>query len=154
MKRLRDIERLSPSEAPIQLRTITTKAILDPYLSSARDKLLEAEACFRGERGVLWNPVVILYHDALMLALQRIIIDKKGLKVIENLRKARRLHLSTLIRILEREGKLTPEEIKNFEMLRDLRDSTRRLSRYKITGRIGTRNSDEVHFKEVSRSTY
>ena len=55
MKRLRDIERLSPSEAPIQLRTITTKAILDPYLSSARDKLLEAEAYFRGERGVLWN---------------------------------------------------------------------------------------------------
>ncbi len=85
------------------------------------EKFREAESYFRGER-ILWGPVIVLLYDALLLALQRIVIDVKGLEPIGELRKQRRLYLHTLVKILSDEGIIDPRDMKDLELLRDLRN--------------------------------
>ncbi|MGC9202922.1 MAG: hypothetical protein ACP5HX_09685, partial [Thermoproteota archaeon] len=58
-----------------------------------------------------------------MLTLQRLVIDKKGVKPIEELRRERKLYFDSLISILKNEEKiLDPEDLKELEILRDLRN--------------------------------
>ena len=95
---------------------------LDPYLISVKEKIYEAESYFRGEKGILWSQVIILLYDAIMSTLQRLVIDIKGIKPIEQMRREKKLYFDNLISILRKEGKITSEEIKELEILRDLRN--------------------------------
>ena len=97
-------------------------AVLDPYLASVKEKFAEISQYFRGEKGVLWGPVVVLAFDAVMSAMQRMIIDVKGVKVIEQLRREKRLYFDTLAKILRDEGLVEPDELKELEILKDLRN--------------------------------
>jgi len=102
---------------------IARKKVLDPYLVSVKERIYEAESYFRGEKGISWGPVIRLFFDALMSTLQRLVIDIKGVKPIEELRKERKLYFDNLIRILNREGNiLNPDDVKDLEILRDLRN--------------------------------
>lgn len=96
------------------------QSILDPYLVSVREKFLEVGEYFKGRR-FSWGPVVILLFEAVMLTLQRIIIDKKGVKSVEQLRKEKKLYFDILVKILEREG-VKVKNIRDLEILKDLRN--------------------------------
>ncbi|MEM3712205.1 MAG: hypothetical protein QXR97_01505 [Thermoproteota archaeon] len=95
--------------------------VLDPYLVSVREKFADAESYFRGER-VQWGPVIVDMFDAVMLTLQRLVIDLKGVAPIEDLRKEKKLYFDTLANILSKEGVLNPEDRKELEILKDLRN--------------------------------
>lgn len=95
--------------------------VLDPYLVSVREKFADAESYFRGER-VQWGPVIVDMFDAVMLVLQRLVIDLKGVAPIEDLRKEKKLYFDALANILSREGVLNPEDRKELEILKDLRN--------------------------------
>lgn len=94
--------------------------ILDPYLVSVREKFLEVGEYFKGIR-FSWGPVVILLFEAVMLTLQRIIIDKKGTKAIEQLKKEKKIYFDILVKILEKED-VVVKNVKNLEILKDLRN--------------------------------
>ena len=96
--------------------------VLDPYLASVREKFAEVSKYFKGEKGVLWGPVVVLSFDAVMCALQRAVIDVKGIRVIEQLRREKKLYFDTLVKILKDEGLIGTDELKELEILKDLRN--------------------------------
>jgi len=61
--------------------------------------------------------------DAVMLALQRLVIDSKGgVALIEDLRREKKLYFDTLANVLSKEGVLSPEDRKELEILKDLRN--------------------------------
>ncbi|MEM3465907.1 MAG: hypothetical protein QW566_05485 [Candidatus Jordarchaeales archaeon] len=95
--------------------------VLDPYLVSVREKFADAESYFRGEK-VQWGPVIVDMFDAVMLVLQRLVIDLKGVAPIESLRKEKKLYFDVLANILDKEGVLKPEDRKELEILKDLRN--------------------------------
>ena len=98
---------------------------LDPYLISAKEKIIAMEKYFKGETSVSWSPVVTLAHDALMATLQRMIIDvkgSKGIQVIEQLRREKKITLHTLSKLLKDMGVIDEDEMKNLEILRDIRN--------------------------------
>ncbi|MEZ0346101.1 MAG: DUF4145 domain-containing protein [Infirmifilum sp.] len=71
------------------------------------------------------EPIISMVHDALLAALQKLLIDVKGaegVSIIEQLRRDRKLHLSTLARMLRDAGAIDEEDLKNIEILRDLRN--------------------------------
>jgi len=100
---------------------LTKEKVLDPYLASVREKFSDAESYFRGER-VQWGPVIVDMFDAVMLTLQRLVIDAKGIEPIEELRKEKKLYFDSLASILSREGILKPEDLKELSILKDLRN--------------------------------
>lgn len=107
----------------ISEKIMVKEKILDPYLASVKEKISETESYFKGEKGVSWGPVIVLLFDALMFMLQRLIIDIKGIKPIEELRKEKKLYFDNLISILkEKEHILDLDELKELEILRDLRN--------------------------------
>jgi enamine deaminase RidA (YjgF/YER057c/UK114 family) len=59
--------------------------------------------------------------EAVMLTLQRMVVDKKGVTTLEELRKQKKLYFDTLVNILEKEG-LKLEDVKDLEILKDLRN--------------------------------
>jgi len=98
---------------------------IDPYLLSAREKVIAMERYFRGETSVSWSPIITLAHDALLSALQRMVIDLKGsdgVSMIEQLRREKKLYLSTLSRILKDSDVISEREMMDLEILRDLRN--------------------------------
>ncbi|MEM1661085.1 MAG: hypothetical protein QXR17_08130 [Candidatus Bathyarchaeia archaeon] len=98
---------------------------VDPYLLSAREKVIAMERYFRGETSVSWSPIITLAHDALLSALQRMVIDLKGsegVSMIEQLRREKKLYLSTLSRILKDSDVISEREMMDLEILRDLRN--------------------------------
>jgi hypothetical protein len=109
------------SKVPQKTLVVKEEKVLDPYLASVREKFADAESYFRGER-VQWGPVIVDMFDAVMFALQRLVIDLKGVEPIEGLRKEKKLYLDSLANILSREGVLNPEDRKELEILRDLRN--------------------------------
>ncbi|MEM2050487.1 MAG: hypothetical protein QXZ11_05135 [Thermoproteota archaeon] len=88
---------------------------------SVREKFADAESYFRGEK-VQWGPVIVDMFDAVMLVLQRLVIDLKGVAPIESLRKEKKLYFDVLANILDKEGVLKPEDRKELEILKDLRN--------------------------------
>jgi hypothetical protein len=109
------------SKALPKVPAVKEEKVLDPYLASVREKFTDAESYFRGER-VQWGPVIVDMFDAVMFALQRLVIDLKGVEPIESLRKEKKLYLDSLVNILSREEVLKPEDRKELEILRDLRN--------------------------------
>ena len=98
---------------------------VDPYLLSAREKVIAMERYFRGETSVSWSPIITLAQDALLSALQRMVIDLKGgegVSMIEQLRREKKLYLSTLSRILKDSDVISEREMMDLEILRDLRN--------------------------------
>jgi len=87
----------------------------------SRRRFAEVSKYFKGEKGVLWGPVVLSF-DAVMCALQRAVIDVKGIRVIEQLRREKRLYFDTLVKILKDEGLIGTDELKELEILKDLRN--------------------------------
>jgi hypothetical protein len=107
----------------VSVETKAKEKVLDPYLASVKENILEVESYFKGEKGISWGPVIVHLFDAVMLTLQRLVIDKKGVKPIEELRRERKLYFDNLISILKDEEKiLDPEDLKELEILRDLRN--------------------------------
>ncbi|MGB9760851.1 MAG: hypothetical protein ACPLZG_13560 [Thermoproteota archaeon] len=107
----------------VSVETKVKEKVLDPYLSSVKENVFEVESYFKGEKGISWGPVIVHLFDAVMLTLQRLVIDKKGVKPIEELRRERKLYFDSLISILKNEEKiLDPEDLKELEILRDLRN--------------------------------
>ncbi|MEM2569879.1 MAG: hypothetical protein QXT67_08100 [Candidatus Bathyarchaeia archaeon] len=101
------------------------KVGVDPYLLSAREKVIAMEKYFKGETSVSWSPIITLAHDALLSALQRMVIDLKGsdgVSMIEQLRREKKLYLSTLSRILKDSDVISEREMMDLEILRDLRN--------------------------------
>lgn len=94
--------------------------LLDPYLSDVKEKLLESEQYLKGKK-ISTGIIVTLCYEAIMTALQRMIIDKKGMKPIEELRKEKKIYFDTLINILQSAG-VSIENIADLEILRDLRN--------------------------------
>ncbi|MEM1738208.1 MAG: hypothetical protein QXF72_02495 [Nitrososphaerota archaeon] len=98
---------------------------IDPYLSSAKEKALAMERYFKGETSVSWSPIITLAHDALISILQRMLIDLKGseaISIIEQLRREKKLYLHTLSKMLKDNNVIDEEDMKNLEILRDLRN--------------------------------
>jgi len=98
---------------------------IDPYLLSAREKVIAMERYFKGETSVSWSPIITLAHDALLSALQRMVIDFKGsegVSMIEQFRREKKLYLSTLSRILKDSDVISEREMMDLEILRDLRN--------------------------------
>ena len=98
---------------------------IDPYLLSAREKVIAMERYFKGETSVSWSPIITLAHDALLSALQRMVIDLKGsegVSMIEQLRREKKLYLSTLSRTLKDSDVISEREMMDLEILRDLRN--------------------------------
>lgn len=97
----------------------------DPYLIAAVEKLHSIERYCRGDVSVAWGPVVTMAHDALMSVMHKMLIDAKGaegVKILEQWRAERKLNLSTFIRTLKEWGLLVDDEVKELEILRDLRN--------------------------------
>jgi hypothetical protein len=109
-------EQLSTFEESPQIEQKT----LDPYLVNIKEKFHEVAEFFKGKR-FSWAPVVILMFEAVMLTLQRMVVDKKGVTTLEELRKQKKLYFDTLVNILEKEG-LKLEDVKDLEILKDLRN--------------------------------
>lgn len=99
-------------------------SVLDPYLVSALEKVKAIEDYFKGRTYVPWSPVITMAHDAALSVLQRMLIDLKGAEgvaMIEQLRREKKLYLSTLAKILREAGVISDEELRVIEILRDLR---------------------------------
>ncbi|MEM1829773.1 MAG: hypothetical protein QXV79_03955, partial [Thermofilaceae archaeon] len=99
--------------------------LVDPYLLAAQEKLRSIERYCKGDVSVAWGPVVTMAHDALISIMHRLVIDAKGpegIKIIEQWRAERKLHLSTFIKTLKEWGILTDDEVRDLEILRDLRN--------------------------------
>lgn len=99
--------------------------IVDPYLISAKEKITAMERYFEGETSVSWSPIITLAHDSLISVLQRMIIDLKGsegVPILEQLRREKKLYMHTLARLLKESGVIDEEEMKNLEILRDIRN--------------------------------
>lgn len=90
---------------------------LDPYLERVKESLMEAKEYLECRRVPL-KEVVKRCHDAVMTTLQRMVIDKKGMTVLEQLRKEKKLYFNTLVSILKEEG----VEINNLNELEILRE--------------------------------
>jgi hypothetical protein len=100
------------------------RRILDPYLASVNNKMRSMNRYFKGETSVSWSPVISIAYEAMLSLLQRIIIDREpdGIKLIEEFRRDKKLHLSFLAKELKEKGIITEEEFKSLEILRDLRN--------------------------------
>jgi len=108
-----------PPKEAIKVKEAPPK-ILGPLLESARENLELAEEYIKQDRAVLWGQTIALSFDAVMEALQRKIIDMKGIKVIEQLRKNKKLYLDILIGILQKDGLSIKTD--DLELLKDLRN--------------------------------
>ena len=98
---------------------------LDPFLISVKEKCEAIKKYLKGEVSVTWSPIVSLAHDATLSFLQKLLIDVKGaegVRIIENLRREKKLNISSLVKILRQAGVLSDNEVKELEMLRDLRN--------------------------------
>jgi len=98
---------------------------VDPYILSAVEKIKAMEKYFKGVTSVSWSPVISMAHDALLALLQKMIIDSKGsegIALIEQLRREKKINLSTLVKILRQFNVIDEDEEKNIEILRDLRN--------------------------------
>ena len=93
---------------------------LDPYLSTIKEKIEEAEHYLQEER-IFPETIVKLSFEAVMYTLMRRIIDLKGIKPIEDLRRQKKLYFETLIGILRNEGEPIDSYVQ-LELLRDLRN--------------------------------
>jgi len=93
---------------------------LDPYLSDVKEKLIEAKEYLEGKR-VSTGIVVTLVFDVIMITLERMVIDRKGVKPIEQLRKEKRVYFDSLVGILNAEG-VKISNVTELEILRDLRN--------------------------------
>lgn len=108
-----------------EMRKVSLVSKLDPYLISALDKVRSAEEYFKGKTSVSWSPVISMSHDAILSLLQRKLIDVKGaegVSIIDKLRREKKLHLSTLAKILREINAIDNEDYRNIEILRDLRN--------------------------------
>jgi uncharacterized protein YutE (UPF0331/DUF86 family) len=97
----------------------------DPYLASALEKLKAIERYLKGEVSVTWSPVVALAHDALLTYMQRMLVELKGpdgVKMIEQMRREKKLYLEVLAKQLAEMGAISSEELKSIEILRHLRN--------------------------------
>ncbi|MEM3873977.1 MAG: hypothetical protein QXU45_02470 [Candidatus Bathyarchaeia archaeon] len=94
--------------------------LLDPYLTDVKEKLLEAEQYLKGKK-ISTGIIVTLCYEAVITTLQRMIIDKKGMKPIEDLRKEKKIYFDNLVNILRNSG-VNIENITDLEILRDLRN--------------------------------
>lgn len=94
--------------------------LLDPYLTDVKEKLLEAEEYLKGKK-ISTGIIVTLCYEAVMTTLQRMIIDKKGMEPIEELRREKKIYFNSLVNILRSSG-VSVENITELEILRDLRN--------------------------------
>lgn len=105
---------------PIRTKAKTIAKPLDPYLAVIKEKMEEAEHYLQEER-ILPETIVKLSFESVMYTLMRRIIDLKGIRLVEDLRRQKKLYFQTLVDILKRKG----EPIDSFvelELLRDLRN--------------------------------
>ncbi len=93
--------------------------LLDPYLADVKEKLLEAEQYLKGKK-ISTGIIVTLCYETVMTTLQRMIIEKKGMKPIEELRKEKKIYLEPLVSMLK--SLSVDIEITELEILRDLRN--------------------------------
>lgn len=93
---------------------------LDPWLNDIKRKISEANE-YLESRTVSLGLVVKILYDAIMLTLQRLVIEHKGLSVLEQLRKDKKLYFHTLISIL-RKHDVDIGNITELDILRDLRN--------------------------------
>jgi len=93
---------------------------LDPYLELLKEKLAEAEQYLRGPRSS-WRIAIILCYDAIITALTRMVIDKKGIKPNRAAKKGKRLYFDSLVSILKKEG-IEISNLTDLEILRSLRN--------------------------------
>ena len=93
---------------------------MDPYLDSVKEKFVEAGS-YLEERRFSRGIVINLLWDAIMTTLQRMVIDKKGLKVLEQLRKDKKIYFETLISILRKDD-VEISNVMELDILRDLRN--------------------------------
>jgi len=96
------------------------RKLLDPWLQSVKEKFSEARDYIEGSR-VSRGIVVKLLFDAVITTFQRMIIDRKGFNVLEQLRKGKKLYFNSLISILRKDG-VEIENITELDILRDLRN--------------------------------
>jgi len=99
---------------------ILPEVIVSPLLESAREKLELAEEYIRKNREVLRGQIVRLSYEAVIDSLREKVIDLKGIKLIEQLRKNTKLYLGILVDILQKEG--LSYNFKDLEKLKDLRN--------------------------------
>jgi len=113
-----------PPEIKIKLDKLPRQIIsprLSPWLEGARENLELAEEYAKQDREILWGEAISLSFKALMNALQGKIIDLKGIKVIEQLKKNKKVQLDVLINILQKQGLLfKTEDLDNLRHLRNL----------------------------------
>ena len=93
---------------------------LDPYLTTIREKIEEAEHYLQEER-IFPETIVKLSYEVVMHTLKRRIIDLKGVKLVEDLRRQKKLYFDTLVGILRKEGEPIESHV-HLELLRDLRN--------------------------------
>lgn len=96
------------------------KESLDPWLNNIKRKISEAKEFLEG-RYVSPGIVVKLLYDGVILTLQRMIIEHKGINVLEQLRKDKKLYFHTLINILRKDG-IEIGNVTELDILRDLRN--------------------------------
>ena len=112
---------LEKTEMPRRARKAKAKVKpLDPYLAIIKEKIEEAEHYLQEER-IFPETIVKLSFEAVMYTLMRRIIDLKGTKLIEDLRRQKKLYFETLIGILRKEGEPIDSYVQ-LELLRDLRN--------------------------------
>ena len=105
-----------------KLKEVRSPVELDPYLYRVREIIREVESYLRSERGTSWSRAILLLYDAIMLILQKLAMDTKGINAIQQMEQEEERHFDNLIDLLQKEGKITPEEITQLEILRNLQD--------------------------------
>ena len=103
-----------------KLKEVRSPVELDPYLSRVKEMIREVESYLRSERGTSWSRAILLLYDAIMLILQKLAMDTKGIKAIQQMEQEEGRHFDNLINLLQEEGKITSEEIKQLKILRNL----------------------------------
>jgi len=112
-KALRPDTGIRPKRIPAKIRS--------PWLEGAKENLELAEEYAKQDREILWGEAISLSFKAVMNTLQGRIVDLKGIKVIEQLRKNKKVSLDVLIGILQKEGLMfQSRDLDNLRHLRNL----------------------------------
>ena len=93
---------------------------LDPYLYEIKEKLMRVREHMEDET-IPPEIQIILLYDAVITTMKKLIIDRVGIKVIEDLTKQRKIYFDVLLNILRKNG-FKFHDIRDLEILRVLRN--------------------------------
>lgn len=76
---------------------------LDSYLLWVKERIIEARDYLKGRKPFLGITISLLF-DTLSLTLQRIVIDRKGISIIDQMRKEKKIYFDTFVGIFRQES--------------------------------------------------